>query len=157
MKIVLNTSPIIFLGKINCLHYLENCATDIIAPKNVVHELGDYALPSFIRVETLSIVGSAYIKGALGRLHEGELSAIVLTQELSADFVILDDLLARQKAQHLGLKVIGTIGLLLLMGKKGLLTNRQIWACIGDLTQKHGMYLSPKIIEQLKTKIGHQI
>jgi predicted nucleic acid-binding protein len=154
MKIVLNTSPIIFLGKINCLHWLENCTTEIIAPKNVVLELGDYSLPSFIRVETLSMIGFAYVKGAIGRLHEGELSAIVLAQELSADFVVLDDLLARQKAQHLGLNVMGTLGLLLLMVKKGLLTNQQVWNYIGDLTQQHGMYLSPKIIEQLREKLS---
>jgi predicted nucleic acid-binding protein len=154
MKIVLNTSPIIFLGKINCLHWLENCAAEIIAPKNVVLELGDYSLPSFIRVETLSMIGFAYVKGAIGRLHEGELSAIVLAQELSADFVVLDDLLARQKAQHLGLNVMGTLGLLLLMVKKGLLTNQQVWNYIGDLTQQHGMYLSPKIIEQLREKLS---
>jgi len=154
MNIVLNTSPIIFLGKINCLHLLENCVTDIIATPNVVFELGDYSLPTFIRVESLSMIGLAYVKGAIGRLHEGELSAIVLAQELSADFVVLDDLLARQKAQHLGLNVIGTLGLLLLMAKKGLLTNQQVWDYIGDLTQQHGMYLSDKMIEQIKQKLS---
>lgn len=59
MNIVLNTSPIIFLGKINCLHLLENCVTDIIAIPNVVFELGDYSLPTFIRVESLSMIGLA--------------------------------------------------------------------------------------------------
>ena len=73
-------------------------------------------------------IGLAYVKGALGRLHEGELSAIVLAQELSVDFVILDDLLARQKAQHLALNVMGTLGLLLLMAKRQLLTHQQLLA-----------------------------
>ena len=156
MKIVLNTSPIIFLSKINCLYLLENCASKIIAPKNVELELGDYALPDFIHVETLSMVGLAYVKGAMGRLHEGELSAIVLAQELSTDFVILDDLLARQKAQHLGLNVMGTLGLLLLMAKRQLLTHQQVWEHITDLTQRHGMYLSPKIVAQIKEKLFAQ-
>jgi predicted nucleic acid-binding protein len=153
MKIVLNTSPIIFLGKINCLQLLEQCVSDVIVPKNVVVELGDDSLPTFIRVETLSMIGRAYVKGAIGRLHEGELSAIVLAQELSAEFVVLDDLLARQKAQYLRLNVVGTIGLLLMMIKKGLLTNQQVWEYIGALTQHHGMYLSPKIIKQLSQKL----
>ena len=153
MKIVLNTSPIIFLGKINCLHLLEQCVSEVIVPKNVVVELGDDSLPTFIRVETLSMIGRAYVKGAIGRLHEGELSAIVLAQELSAEFVVLDDLLARQKAQHLRLNVVGTIGLLLMMSKKGLLTNQQVWKYICVLTQQYGMYLSPKIIEQLRQKL----
>lgn len=153
MKIVLNTSPIIFLGKINTLHLLENCACEVIAPKNVVLELGDYVLPDFIRVETLSMVSFSYVKGAIGRLHEGELSAMILAQELAADFVILDDLLARQKALRLGLKVMGTLGLLLLMAKRELLTNQQVWDLIMDLTQRHGMYLSPKIVEKIREKL----
>lgn len=157
MKIVLNTSPIIFLGKINCLHLLEHCASEIIAPQNVVLELGNYSLPDFIRVETLSMVGLSYVKGAIGRLHEGELAAMVLAQELDAGFVILDDLLARQKAQRLGLKVMGTLGLLLLMAKRKLLTNQQVWNYIIDLTQQHGMYLSPKIIEQIREKLVNTI
>lgn len=76
----------------------------------------------------------AYVKGAMGRLHEGELSAIVIAQELAADFVILDDLLARQKAQHLKINVIGTLGLLLLMAKRELLSPQQVWLNITELT-----------------------
>ena len=59
MRIVLNTSPIIFLGKINRLNLLEHCASHIVTPKNVVLELGDYELPDFIHVESLSMVGLA--------------------------------------------------------------------------------------------------
>ncbi len=134
MRIVLNTSPIIFLGKINRLNLLEHCASHIVTPKNVALELGDYELPDFIHVESLSMVGLAYVKGAMGRLHEGELSAIVIAQELAADFVILDDLLARQKAQHLKINVIGTLGLLLLMAKRELLSPQQVWLNITELT-----------------------
>ena len=88
----------------------------------MVDELGDESLPDFIQIESLSVTSSAYVQGALGRLHEGELAAMALAQELPADFVVLDDLLARKKAQHLGLKVIGTVGLLLLMNKQHRLT-----------------------------------
>jgi predicted nucleic acid-binding protein len=34
------------------------------------------------------------------------LAAFMLAQELSANFVVLDDLLARRKAQHLTIEVI---------------------------------------------------
>ena len=40
-----------------------------------------------------------------------------------------------------------------MMSKKGLLTNQQVWEYIGVLTQQHGMYLSPNIIEQLRQKL----
>jgi len=51
-------------------------------------------------MRALSLEGSAYVRGALGRLHQGELEAIILAQELLVDYVILDDLLARRKAQR---------------------------------------------------------
>lgn len=153
MNIVLNTSPIIFLSKIQCLDVLSQCVGQISVPQQVVDELGDESLPNFIQIESLSIVSSAYVQGALGKLHEGELAAMALAQELSADFVVLDDLLARKKAQHLGLKVIGTVGLLLLMNKQHRLTAEQVWQYLTDLTQAHGMYLSPALMTTIKQKL----
>ena len=90
---------------------------------------------------------------ALGQLHQGELEAIVLAQELSADFVVLDDLLARRKAQRLEINVIGTLGLLLLIEKRGLLTAEKVWQKITLLTRQHGLYLSPKILQQIQIKL----
>lgn len=153
MKIVLNTSPIIFLGKINSLPLLGKCADEIHIPRAVLEELRDDALPDFIEVRPLSAVGAAYVKGALGRLHQGELEAIILAQEVSADFVVLDDFLARRKAQHLEVKVIGTLGLLLLFEKRGLLTAEQAWQKILLLTQQHGLYLSSEILRQIQEKL----
>ena len=85
MKIVLNTSPIIFLSKVNSLKLLADCIDDIYAPKAVIQELHEYTLPAFIKVRTLSATGEAYVQGALGHLHQGELEAIVLAQEIAVD------------------------------------------------------------------------
>ena len=85
MKIVLNTSPIIFLSKIDSLHLLVDCVDDIYAPQAVIEELRDYSPPSFIKARSLSTNGAAYAQGALGRLHQGELETMLLAQELSAD------------------------------------------------------------------------
>jgi len=153
MNLVLNTSPIIFLSKIQCLDVLSQCVDQISVPQQVVDELGDESLPEFIQIKSLSVASSAYVQGALGRLHEGELAAMALAQELSADFVVLDDLLARKKAQHLGLKVMGTVGLLLLMNKQQRLTAEQVWQYLTALTQKHGMYLSPALMVSIKQKL----
>jgi len=153
VKIVLNTSPVIFLSKIDCLHYLADCFDTIIVPNAVMRELHEYKLPEFIRVCPLSATGAAYVQGALGRLHQGELEAMLLTLETAADFVALDDLLARGKAQRLGLSVIGTVGLLLLLNKRKLLDSEHVWQKLQQLTERHGMYLSPQLVEQLKTKL----
>ena len=153
MRIVLNTSPVIFLSKIDCLHLLADCVEELYVPQGVVEELNEYKLPAFIQPCTLSEVGAAYVRGALGRLHQGELEAMILSQELNIDYVILDDLLARRKAQRLGLKVIGTIGLLLLLEKRGLLSADQAWQKLRQLTEQHNMYLSPKLLKQLQVQL----
>jgi len=153
VKIVLNTSPIIFLSKVDGLKLLADCIDDIYAPTGVIDELHEYTLPAFIKVRTLSATGAAYVQGALGRLHQGELEAIVLAQEIAADYVVLDDLLARRKAQRLGLDVIGTLGLLLFLEKRSLLSAEQTWQKIRHLTEQHSMYLAPQLLQQIKTQL----
>ena len=153
MKIVLNTSPVIFLAKIDCLTLLKNCVEELYIPEAVFHELNNYLPPEFIKVHQVSEIGKAYVQGALGRLHQGELEAMILAKEITADYIVLDDLLARNKAQRLGIHVIGTIGLLLWLEKRGLLSKEQTWQKITQLTEQHGMYLSTPLLQQLKNKL----
>ena len=153
MKIVLNTSPVIFLAKIDCLTLLKDCVEEIYIPEAVFHELNDYLPPEFIKVYQVSDIGKAYVQGALGRLHQGELEAMILAKEITADYVVLDDLLARNKAQKLGIKVIGTIGLLFLLEKRKLLNKEQVGQKINHLTEQHGMYLSTPLLQQLRNKL----
>ena len=82
MRIVLNTSPVVFLSKIDCLHLLADCVEELYVPQGVVDELNEYKLPAFIPPAPLSEVGAAYVRSALGRLHQGELEAMILSHEL---------------------------------------------------------------------------
>ncbi len=155
MQVVSNTSPIIFLSKIDALDLLPQCFEKIFIPQAVVNELHNLSLPNYIERSSLSIAGSNFALGATmtSNLHIGELEAMVLAQEIQADYVILDDRLARRKAQHLGLKVIGTIGVLLLAHKRQLITAPEIEEYLAALTQTHGMYISPKILKQVKMSL----
>lgn len=153
MKVALNTSPIIFLGKIDCLKFLTKCFAEIYIPKGVVDELHDYPLPPNLQIRALSSEGAAYVQGALGRLHQGELEAIILAQELFVDYVILDDLLARRKAQRLDIQVMGTLGILLLLKKRGLVSAETTWLKIEQLTRQHGLYVTPHLLQQIKNHL----
>lgn len=155
VKIVLNTSPIIFLSKIDCLKVLSECFAEIYVLQGVVDELQDYPLPANMQTSILSSEGAAFVRGALGRLHQGELEAIILAQELFVDYVILDDLLARRKAQRLGIKVMGTLGILLLLRKRGLLNSETTWLKIKQLNEQHGLYVSPHLLQQIKSQLLH--
>lgn len=49
MKIVLNTKPFIFLGKIDALKLLSACADEAYMPQGVDAELHEYESPLFIQ------------------------------------------------------------------------------------------------------------
>jgi len=85
------------------------------------------------------------------KLHRGESEAIALAIELNADLVIIDDKVARNIASSLGLKVIGTVGLILLGKKRG--HYREIGPVIEDLI-KRGFRLSKDVAEQILKEAG---
>jgi predicted nucleic acid-binding protein len=154
MKVVSNTSPLLFLSKIDALELLNQCFHEIFVPQAVVVELGNLILPSYIKTVALSPKGSAFVEGALGRLHRGELEAMVLAQEIKADYVLMDDLQARRKAQQLNIKPIGTIGILLLAHQRLFLSSEALQAKIDRLIYQHGLYLSSNILERLKQNLN---
>jgi predicted nucleic acid-binding protein len=156
MKVVSNTSPIIFLSKIEALDLLPQCFDQVMIPPSVSNELGDLLLPEYIQYTKISLAGEHFVQGALEMtrsLHVGELEAIVLAQETHADYVILDDKLARRKAQLMGLNVIGTIGVLLLAHQQKLILAATVEEHLTNLTQQNGMYISSKIMEQVKRSL----
>ena len=69
----------------------------------VYREWGPSSIPSFVEHYHLSEKGKAFVSGAMGRLHQGELETIVLANEIGIKFVLMDDLLARRKAIRMGL------------------------------------------------------
>ncbi|MCP4695979.1 MAG: DUF3368 domain-containing protein [Gammaproteobacteria bacterium] len=148
MKLVSNTSPVIFLEKLEALPVLFLCFAEVYIPDAVCRELDGLSLPDGIQVQ--SVAGQQFMLEATGGLHAGELEAMALALELQADYVCLDDLPARRKAQRLGLQLIGTVGILQLAYRSGYLSARTFSRYLDDLTQTHGMYLSPKILHKLK-------
>jgi predicted nucleic acid-binding protein len=47
-------------------------------------------IPDKIKITPVSLPGQHFVEGARGRLHSGELEAIVLSQEIDANLVLLD-------------------------------------------------------------------
>lgn len=147
IDVVSNTSPLIFLGKVNALHLLDECFRNVYIPERVKIEWGKDA-PTYISIHPVSQIGKSYVKGALGRLHEGELEAIQLAMELKCKVILLDDLLARRAAMKKGLTPVGVLGILKLAFKFERLTLDEVKFKIVELTTHHGLFVSPDILEQ---------
>jgi len=71
----------------------------------------------------LEVKDKHLVQVLLEYLHRGEAEAIALAVELQGAIIALDDKKARITARRLGLKVIGTLGILILAKKKGLISD----------------------------------
>jgi len=119
---VSNSSPLIILARVDCFLLLNRLFSRLIISPEVYKEvvIAGKGLPG-----AAEVAGAAWIESRQFRdpetfamvlkqhpLGAGELSAILLAKECSADAVLLDDHQARQLAKREGLTVLGTVGLL---------------------------------------------
>lgn len=119
MIVVSNTSPINYLILIGQINLLPQLFGQIIIPEAVYDELSDLAAPP--PVQTWIATPPPWLKirpvsrssdSVLDLLDPGELAAILLAQELTADLILLDDMKARRIARERGLTITGILGIL---------------------------------------------
>jgi predicted nucleic acid-binding protein len=151
-KVVSNTTPIISLLKIGKLEILKDLYDEIYIPQEVFNEIEagkqkKYYLNllafEWIKIEQIQDRKSiAYFLD----LDKGEAEAIVLATESEADLILLDESLGRFHAKHAGLRVTGTIGILVKAKKQGLIS--ELKPLILELKEK-GVWLSESLIERI--------
>lgn len=66
---------------------------------------------------------------------EGEAETIILAEEINANLLIIDDYLAREIANLIGLKITGTLGILIRAKNKGLI--QKVKPLIEKLIEAH--------------------
>ncbi len=148
MRVVSNTSPLIGLSNIGKLKILHDVFGEVVVPPAVQREFGE-ELPEWITVKAPE--NKPLVQALLESLGDGESEAIALAIELNADFLILDDLKARKIARKLGLRVIGTAGLLLLAKKRGVIN--EVKPLLMELMEK-GFRISNEVIEIILKSAG---
>ena len=142
--VVSNATPIIFFQNIGYLYLLKSLYGKIHIPKAVYDEIMvDHDFLSAI--DWIKVVGIRNIDAKhLFRtgLHAGEVEAIILSTEMSADLLILDDLLARKHAKLMGISITGTLGVLITLKNKDII--QSIKPFIKQLIAV-GMYIDDKL------------
>lgn len=128
-EVVSNTSPLQYLHQLGLLDLLPRLVGHITIPQAVVdeleagralgHNLPDVTLLGWIGVR-VAASSQDVVSPDLGR---GETDVLLLALELPADeaVVILDDARARAAAGRLGLKLTGTLGVLLDAKRAGMI------------------------------------
>jgi len=128
--VVSDATPIISLAKISMLDILGKFYNKVLLPRAVYNEVcsnSDYTEEAelvknctFIKVEAVNNEQSVKILRAAG-LDLGESEAIILADSLSDSLLLMDERKGRQIAQGMGLRIIGTLGILLQAKRIGLI------------------------------------
>ena len=123
MAVISNSSPLIALVQIGRLDLLRQLHPRVLVPPAVAREVEPTisALPNWVVVQPL--VHPRQPKAVSASIGPGEHEVISLGLDLHAERLILDEQPARRLAASLGLRVIGTVGLLLAAKDRGFLTN----------------------------------
>ncbi len=153
MKVVSDSTCIISLAKIGKLEILKELFGEILIPKAVYGEIyhpgkeGFEEIRRAIFIKTVNISDKKLIKFLKEYIDDGETESIVLAIENNADLIILDDRDARKIAKRFNLRVIGTLGILLLASKNGII--KDIKPVIGKLKKK-GFYISKNLEDKIE-------
>ena len=117
---ICNTSPIQYLFQCGLLDLLRSLYGEVVIPKAVAAEIHQGRAKG-ISLPAIDLLGWARIKAPkdpallplVTDLGPGEREVLALAVETPNSLAILDDALVRRYAAHLGIRLTGTLGILL--------------------------------------------
>ena len=124
MLIVADSSALIALAVCDGLNVILQVYDDLKIPEAVYAEIvapekpHSDALGSFLADRVVKVDVSRWVVAA-GGLGRGEIEAMALYKQLSADVLLIDDHRARVVAEHNQIACIGVLGLLLVAKQRG--------------------------------------
>ena len=127
MIVVADTSPLRYLILINHAHILPALYGRVLVPPAVITELSQEQTPVTVQSWMASPPDWLHVQAPTrelvnvhDRLGSGELAAIALAEELSADALLIDERDGRREAERRGLPVLGTLRVLADAAEHGL-------------------------------------
>ena len=156
MIAVIDASPLLAFARLDRLSLLRLLFSQVFVPLAV----SDEVLRARPDARDTSPIRDAIDKGWITPYHvdspipgvppslgRGEREVIAAALSLSAETVIVDDLAGRRAAESFGLRVIGTVGVLVRARRAGMIDN------VGpmlDYLVARGFYLAPALIEDAR-------
>ncbi len=151
-----NTTPFIALASIDRLDLMFRCFGNVHVVTEVLDECavgGRIKVPNLrlldwiIPVDSLPVVHTT----VLLELDKGEKHTIDMAKRSAADWVIIDEKIGRNLAEYLGLRVTGTLGILLKAKQQGWLDSfvDAVYAM-----QQCGIRYHPDLVRKLAKQVG---
>jgi predicted nucleic acid-binding protein len=157
--LVVDATTIISLAIVDKFDLLHKLYAKVFVPKAVYEEIlaGGESNPGFKEVQAAKWIKVEQIsderaKGfLLLELNEGESESIILAEEKGVDLVVLDEKLAREVAKLRGLKITGTLGILIKAKKIGLV--KEIKPLVEALIE-NGIWISEDVYKSVLQEAG---
>ena len=163
MIVVSDTTPLISLLKISRLDLLEKLFGEVLIPSAVFNELttderfqleaNQIRQEKFIVVKEVNNLESVSILKRATGLDQGESEAIVLTDELNAELLLMDEAKGRNVSSQMGLQIMGTIGILRASYEENELTSNEVKECIDSL-QRAGRHIGQRHYHILLSRLN---
>ena len=160
MIVVCDASPLINLGRIGRLSLIPALYDQVVLPQAVWEEVvargkgkpGATEVEKATWIQRDTIHNDALVQALMQQLDAGEAESIVLALERKADLLLMDEQLGREVARHLGVRIVGVIGMLVDARHKGLI------ASLADemdrLRTEAGYYLHESLVQRILRDAG---
>jgi predicted nucleic acid-binding protein len=159
LAIVADSSPLIGLARIGQLELLRRFAKRVAVPPAVWEEVSGHSYDAPGAKEVRAAEWLAIEKppdpdtvASLNLLVDrGEAEAIALAQSIPSSLLLVDDSRARRVAQRLGVRLVGTVGLLGRAKKMGWIPQLRPHL---EALQRNGIYIRQELIEAVLADVG---
>jgi predicted nucleic acid-binding protein len=155
---IFNASPIIALGRLRQLDWLRHLGPRLVIPAAILRELeaGDArdGVATLIKQTLLlRVLDDIAVPPPVAewKLDAGEEQVIAQALVEEGAVVVLDDLAARRCARALGLRMVGTVGLIAVLVRRGVIPRAT--PVLHGLRDK-GFRISTALIDQVGRELG---
>ena len=139
--VIADASPPIALAKIDCLSILKSLFSKVYVVESVINEcfaksdLSKQSIEKAVNDQCLIKCSPERPEGNLSKsLGQGETDSIYFAlNNVKSALLILDDRLARRYALKNGLNIVGTVRVLVLAEKKGLIKSAE--SCVNEIIE----------------------
>ncbi len=151
-----DSSALVALAVVNQLELLEKLYDNLYIPQAVFDEVTQIGKPQSNKLRQFLQGKVKQVDLTLTHLGLGlgELEAITLYKKLDADVLLIDDNRAKKYASLNGVKVIGSLGILVKAKEKGHIERVKTFL---DEIQKSEVYISQKLIEKVLEICGENL
>jgi predicted nucleic acid-binding protein len=154
--VVCDAGPLIHLDEVGCIDLLSDF-DQVFVPSAVWTEVSRHrptllSSPAVNLTQATCRTSASTALDAIARLfalHPGEVQALQIAEEHSADLLLTDDSAARLAARHLGVRVHGTLGIVLRSIRRNQRTREQVAAILRTIPTLSTLHLRQSLLDEI--------